>query len=99
MHTDRNHSWLPAFAGPPWYHVEGFLFLSDVDAGTAPTHVVPPATPRVTNRRSRSCPSATPSCSRRSGAAAGVRGSYLAYRTDVLHRAVDMTAPGGPASC
>ncbi|HZP27718.1 MAG TPA: hypothetical protein VFC99_02090, partial [Acidimicrobiia bacterium] len=29
LHRDRNHSWLPPFAGPPWYHVEGFLYLSD----------------------------------------------------------------------
>jgi len=27
--------------------------------------------------------------------AAGVRGSYLAYRSDVFHRAVDLTEPGG----
>jgi hypothetical protein len=27
--------------------------------------------------------------------AVGVRGSYLAYRSDVFHRAVDLTEPGG----
>src|SRR6476619_2409681 len=31
MHTDRNHSWLPAPSGPPWWHLETFLYLSDVD--------------------------------------------------------------------
>ena len=40
MHTDRNHSWLPVAAGPPSWHVEGFLYLCDVDAGNAPTHLV-----------------------------------------------------------
>ena len=40
MHTDRNHSWLPPRPEPPWWHVEGFLYLSDVDDGTAPTHLV-----------------------------------------------------------
>jgi hypothetical protein len=96
MHTDRNHSWLPAFPGPPWYHVEGFLFLSDVDAGTAPTHVVragaaaghEPTLPIGLPKRD-------PELFAAERAAAGVRGSYLAYRNDVWHRAVDMTAPGG----
>ena len=41
MHTDRNHSFLPPRMEPPWWHVESFLYLSDVDEGTAPTHLVP----------------------------------------------------------
>ena len=36
MHTDRNHSWLPPRSVPPWWHVESFLYLSDVDAGARP---------------------------------------------------------------
>jgi len=40
MHADRNHSWLPARGTAPWWHVEGFLYLSDVDEGNAPTHLV-----------------------------------------------------------
>ena len=40
MHTDRNHSWLPAKNEPPWWHLETFLYLSDVDEGNAPTHLV-----------------------------------------------------------
>src|SRR5262249_39985558 len=40
MHTDRNHSWLPAKNQPPWWHLETFLYLSDVDEGSAPTHIV-----------------------------------------------------------
>ena len=98
MHTDRNHSWLPAFAGPPWYHVEGFLFLSDVDDGTAPTHLVPcgdaaghePTLPIGLPKRD-------PELFAAERAAAGISGSFLAYRTDVFHRAVDLTTPGGVA--
>jgi hypothetical protein len=96
MHTDRNHSWLPAFSGTPWYHVEGFLFLSDVDAGTAPTHLVragdaaghEPTLPIGLPKRD-------PELFAAERAATGVRGSFLAYRNDVFHRAVDLTAPGG----
>jgi hypothetical protein len=96
LHTDRNHSWLPAFAGPPWFHVEGFLYLSDVDAGTAPTHLVPagdaagrePELPIGLPRRD-------PDLYAAERAAAGGRGSFLAYRNDVWHRAVDLTAPAG----
>ena len=40
MHTDRNHSFLPPRMEPPWWHVESFLYLTDVDEGTAPTHLV-----------------------------------------------------------
>ncbi len=40
MHTDRNHSFLPPLTETPWLHVESFLYLSDVHAGTAPTHLV-----------------------------------------------------------
>jgi hypothetical protein len=31
MHTDRNHSFLPPRMEPPWWHVESFLYLTDVD--------------------------------------------------------------------
>ena len=40
MHTDRNHSWLPARSDAPLGHVETFLYLSDVYEGCAPTHLV-----------------------------------------------------------
>ena len=33
MHTDRNHSFLPPRMEAPWWHVESFLYLSDVDEG------------------------------------------------------------------
>ncbi len=96
MHTDRNHSWLPPRSEPPWWHVEGFLYLSDVDPDTAPTHLVSvrdsvgraPTVPLV-------MPATDPALYAAERPAAGVRGSLLAYRTDVFHRAVDLTRPGG----
>ena len=54
MHTDRNHSWLPAVGRPPWWNLEGFLYLSDVTAEDNPTRLVstrPPA-PSLLGRRS-----------------------------------------------
>jgi len=96
MHTDRNHSWLPAVGQAPWWHIEGFLYLSDVGPTTAPTHLVSvlDSVPRRTT-----VPLVMPE---QDGAlyaaehgATGVRGSYLAYRSDVFHRAVDLTEPHG----
>jgi hypothetical protein len=96
MHTDRNHSWLPARSETRWLHVEAFLYLSDVDEGTAPTHLV---SRRDTVGRPTTVPlfmpRSDPDVYAAERAAPGVRGSLLAYRPDVFHRAVDLTAPGG----
>jgi hypothetical protein len=96
MHTDRNHSWLPSGSDPRWLHVEGFLYLSDVDDGTAPTHLV---SVRDTADRSTTVPlfmpRSDPAIYAAERPARGVRGSLLAYRADVFHRGVDLTAPGG----
>jgi len=96
MHTDRNHSFLPPLIDPQWLHVEAFLYLSDVHGGAAPTHLVslresagrPPTVPLI-------MPDADPELYAAERPATGVRGSLLAYRPDVFHRAVDLTAPGG----
>jgi hypothetical protein len=96
MHTDRNHSWLPAVGRAPWWHLEGFLYLSDVGVTTAPTHLVsvldsgsrPTTVPLVMPHRDHELYGAEQG-------PIGVRGSYLAYRPDVFHRAVDLTEPGG----
>jgi hypothetical protein len=96
MHTDRNHSWLPARAEAPWRHVESFLYLSDVDEGSAPTHLVsvrdsvgrPTTVPLI-------MPPRDPELYAAERPAVGPRGSLLAYRPDVFHRGVDLTAPGG----
>jgi hypothetical protein len=87
MHIDRNHSWLPAGTGAPWWNLEGFLYLSDVTESENPTRL-------VSVRDSRHVESRTPVVMPdRDGAlyaaerpAPGRRGSYLAYRSDVFHR-------------
>jgi hypothetical protein len=94
MHTDRNHSWLPPRSEPPWWHIEGFLYLSDVHEGNAPTHLVSrrdsvgraPTVPLV-------MPKGDPELYAAERPAIGVRGSLLAYRPDVFHRGVDLTGP------
>jgi hypothetical protein len=93
LHADRNHSFLPPRMEPPWWHVETFLYLSDVDAGTAPTHFVSrrDAAGRSVNEWFE--PENAPELYARERAAAGPRGSLLAYRPDVFHRAVDLQAP------
>jgi len=95
MHTDRNHSLLPPRMEPPWWHVESFLYLTDVDDGNAPTHLV-----RLSDAAGRSAnsifmPQRDPDIYARERAAAGPRGSLLVYRPDVFHRGVDLTRPGG----
>jgi hypothetical protein len=101
MHTDRNHSWLPSKSTPPWWHLESFLYLSDVHAGNAPTHLVRRAD---SGDRATTVPLALPTGGPEhfgdpelyaaERPAPGVRGSLLAYRTDVFHRGVDLIEPG-----
>ncbi len=95
MHADRNHSWLPARADGPWWHVEGFLYLSDVDSGNAPTHLV--SVQDSAGRASHApliMPDKDPDLYAAEHAAVGARGSFLAYRPDVFHRGVDLTRAG-----
>jgi hypothetical protein len=96
MHTDRNHSWLPSRSEPPWWHLQTFLYLSDVGPGNAPTHLVP-----IEFSKGRSTtiwgvmPAQDPELYAAERPAPGLRGSLLAYRTDVFHRGVDLTDPDG----
>ena len=95
MHTDRNHSWLPARTDTPLRHVESFVYLSDVYDGCAPTHLV-----SVRDSIGRAAteplimPKDDPELYAAERPAAGPRGSLLVYRSDVFHRGVDLTAPG-----
>ncbi len=94
MHTDRNHSFLPPRMEPPWWHVESFLYLSDVDEGTAPTSLV-----RLQDSAGRSTnamfmPDGDPELYASERSATGVRGSLLVYRPDVFHRGTDLRRPG-----
>jgi hypothetical protein len=96
MHTDRNHSWLPAVSEAPWWNIEGFLYLSDVSATGNPTHLV--SVQDSVGRPSTLLlvmPDGDPDLYALEKGAAGVRGSYLAYRPDVFHRAVQLAEPEG----
>ena len=95
MHTDRNHSWLPAGTSSPWWNLEGFFYLSDVTESDNPTRLVSVREsadivspwevilPGMDGDRLYDVEQRAP----------GVRGSYLAYRSDVYHRG----APFGSA--
>lgn len=83
LHQDGNHSLLPPRMEPGFWHLESFLYLSDVDADCAPPRLVP---------RSRS---GVPhdDLYDHEIAATGLRGSLLAYRSDVWHRGTDFARP------
>jgi hypothetical protein len=93
-HTDTNHSWLPPITEAPWRHVEGFLFLSDIDEGTGPTHVVSRSDAGDLSIDRRYPRDVAPELYAKEQKATGVRGSYLVYRSDVFHRGADLTRPG-----
>lgn len=85
MHQDTNHSLLPPRMEAGFWHLETFLYLSDVDDGCAPPRLVP---------RSRSSV-AYDELYEHEVVATGKRGSLLAYRSDVWHRGSDFTRPDG----
>jgi hypothetical protein len=81
LHQDSNHSLLPPRMEPGFWHLEGFLYLSDVDEGCAPPRLVP---------RSRVRDGMSPEdLYDHEVVATGKRGSFLAYRSDVWHRGSD----------
>lgn len=101
MHTDRNHSWLPAVARAPWWNLQGFLYLSDVTDDDNPTRLVPAtdsadaaAISPLVARYGVLLPGTEPDLYRLEQPAPGVRGSYLAYRSDVFHRGAPFGSPG-----
>jgi len=83
MHQDGNHSLLPLRVEPGFWHLETFLYLSDVDEDCAPPRVVP---------RSRS-DVAYEDLYEHEIRATGQRGTLLAYRSDVWHRGTDFGRP------
>jgi hypothetical protein len=95
MHIDRNHSWLPAGSESPWWNLEGFLYLSDISDADNPTRLV---SVRESNHIESPygvvMPNMEPGVYAAERPAAGIRGSYLAYRSDCWHRG----APFGSAS-
>jgi hypothetical protein len=95
MHTDRNHSLVPAVPGPPFHQVQLFVYLTDVDDDCAPTHVTPLASTRGRSTNEMFFPDAAPELFGAEQATPGPRGTVLVYRNEVFHRGVDITAPGG----
>jgi hypothetical protein len=83
LHQDGNHSLLPPRMEPGFWHLETFLYLSDVDEGSAPPRLVP---------RSKSDAPYGDLYAHEVSAPAP-RGSLLAYRSDVWHRGTDFTRP------
>jgi hypothetical protein len=95
LHTDRNHSWLPAVGSSPWWNLEGFLYLSDVTVADNPTRMVSTRdTGGVSPRTPVLMPDFAPDLYAAERPAIGVRGSYLAYRSDVFHRGAAFGSPG-----
>jgi hypothetical protein len=87
MHIDRNHSWLPAVGAAPWWNLEGFLYLSDVRPEDNPTRMVSVAdSSHLGESRPVVMPDTDPGLYGSEVRASGVRGSFLAYRSDVFHR-------------
>lgn len=87
MHVDRNHSWLPAGSGSPWWNLEGFLYLTDVTEDDNPTRLVTVRdTAHIDSPYGVVMPNMEPGVYAAERPAAGVRGSYLAYRSDCWHR-------------
>jgi len=95
MHTDRNHSWLPAVGRDPWWNLEGFLYLTDVTERENPTRMVSLSdSARIDSPYPVVLPSMDPDVYAAEHAVTGVRGSYLAYRSDVWHRGGPFGAAG-----
>ncbi len=95
MHTDRNHSWLPAIGEAPWWNLTGFLYLSDVTDQDNPTLLVSVRdSAGVSSPYPVILPRMDPDLYAAERPAPGVRGSYLAYRSDVWHRGNAFGAPG-----
>jgi hypothetical protein len=83
LHQDGNHSLLPPRMERGFWHLETFLYLSDVDEDCAPPRLVP---------RSKSA-GPPDEMYEHEVVATGKRGSLLAYRSDVWHRGSDFARP------
>jgi hypothetical protein len=95
LHTDRNHSWLPAMGGPPWWNLTTFLYLSDVTEDENPTRLVSVKdTEGIDFPYPVALPEMDPDTYAAERPAPGVRGSLLAYRSDVWHRGAAFGRPG-----
>jgi hypothetical protein len=83
LHQDANHSLLPPRMEPGFWHLETFLYLSDVDEDCAPPRLVPRSKSHVSYEDLYD----------HEIVATGGRGTLLAYRSDVWHRGTDFARP------
>jgi hypothetical protein len=96
-HRDfMNHTVVVPSDDPAHRNLELFVWLQEVTEALGPTHVVPaedavgvPLLPHEVLRAEHPGPYAS------EVSAAGPAGTVLAYRGDTVHRATDLTAPGG----
>jgi hypothetical protein len=84
MHQDTNHSLLPPRMERGFWHLEIFLFLSDVDEDCAPPRLVPRSKSDVPYDELYN----------HEVVATAKRGTLMAYRSDVWHRGSDFGRPG-----
>ncbi len=83
LHQDGNHSLVPPRMEPGFWHLETFVYLSDVDEDCAPPRLVPRSRSNVDHEQMYE----------HEIVATGARGTVLAYRSDVWHRGTDFTRP------
>jgi hypothetical protein len=79
IHQDGNHSLVPARMERGYWHLELFLYLSDVDEDCAPPRLVPRSQSDVPYNELYD----------HEVVATGKRGTLMAYRSDVWHRGTD----------
>ena len=98
MHIDRNHSWLPPGSESPWWNLEGFLYLSDISDADNPTRLVSMRdSDHIESPYGVVMPNMEPGVYAAERPAPGIRGSYLAYRSDCWHRGAPFgSATGSP---
>ena len=90
LHTDRNHSVVPPRMEPGWWHMEGVLYLNDVDEESGPTELLALHDSPSPDPNTHLSPQEAPEAHSRLTRASGRRGSFLAYRPDVWHRGVQL---------
>jgi hypothetical protein len=91
LHKDLNHSLVPTRSDPGYWHLECFLYLSDVNETNGAPRLVP-RTAEFAEPASRGIarPEDEPELYAAEVSAPGSRGSLLAYRSDVWHRGTDL---------
>lgn len=95
LHLDLNHSLVPTRSEPGWWHLESFLYLTDVDDETGAPRLVPRSrSGGEPESRRPTLPDDSPALYAEEVSAVGRAGSLLVYRSDVWHRGVDIVRPG-----